>query len=362
MINNSPKKIYYWLDPIRAIAAILVLLVHVRSEMFETYANLSASSQNIFTQCFFFLCSQGLLAVSVFFILSGFLVGGINIQRCQQSKLSIKKYVLDRTFRIGIPLFGAILIIVLINCILEQHMPLSVIAGQFIGLQFFIGDAGGVFWTLSYEIWFYITLLAIFLIYSRNKHKFLGCILLTICGCIVTQLYFFCFFTIIAGIIAFRLKDYKLSRRQISLCILLAIISYIITFFSHSSSGIKLLNILPYQLNSYGWVVLVVMMAILISQVVNRPPQKEFSIKLAKKGEHLSSFSYSLYLIHYQFIRIWMHYGVKFNEINIETISIFIAFCLLCILGAYCFYYVFERNTKSIQTFFVNAITKKYRL
>ncbi len=55
MNNTSLKKNYYWLDPLRAISAILVLFVHTRCVVFSTYNSLCPDSQNIFT-IIFFLC------------------------------------------------------------------------------------------------------------------------------------------------------------------------------------------------------------------------------------------------------------------------------------------------------------------
>lgn len=87
------KKRFYWLDPIRALCALLVLLVHARSVMFTLYVDLVPSSQNVFTQIFYIICSLGGFAVAMFFILSGFLVGGRSIEKAAHGRLTIRRFV-----------------------------------------------------------------------------------------------------------------------------------------------------------------------------------------------------------------------------------------------------------------------------
>lgn len=90
-MNSEQKQIHYhWLDLIRFIAAFLVVAVHVRCEFFNTYSLLDHNSQNYFTQVFFFLNSFGGQAVIIFFVLSGFLVGGKILSESFQSKQKLK--------------------------------------------------------------------------------------------------------------------------------------------------------------------------------------------------------------------------------------------------------------------------------
>lgn len=129
------KKFYYWLDSLRAIAALLVLLVHSRSVMFTLYVDLEPSSQNIFTQLFYAIANLGGFAVCMFYILSGFLVGGKTIERISKSTIKPKRFFLDRLFRIGVPLTGALALIVIVNLITDTDISIIQLIGQYTGLQ-----------------------------------------------------------------------------------------------------------------------------------------------------------------------------------------------------------------------------------
>lgn len=75
------KKHYYFFNAFRLMAAIIVLTSHARCELFATYSMLDIESQNVFTKGLFALLSFTPLAMCIFFILSGFLVGGPAIEK-----------------------------------------------------------------------------------------------------------------------------------------------------------------------------------------------------------------------------------------------------------------------------------------
>jgi peptidoglycan/LPS O-acetylase OafA/YrhL len=68
---NKPliKHSYVWLDLIRALAAMAVFLQHLRTLIFNNYANGPAG---FFKMTFYFLTGFSHEAVVIFFVLSGF--------------------------------------------------------------------------------------------------------------------------------------------------------------------------------------------------------------------------------------------------------------------------------------------------
>lgn len=109
-----------WLDLIRFTAAFLVVICHVRCEMLQTYSMLQPDSQNIFTQMLYFATGMGKAGVIIFFILSGFLVGGKNLYRSLAGSISLKNYIIDRAIRIGVPLLCSLLLVCLVDYIQLQ--------------------------------------------------------------------------------------------------------------------------------------------------------------------------------------------------------------------------------------------------
>ena len=62
------------LDCLRGVAALLVCLEHLRAFLFVPFAQLK--SLGVFTKGFYLVTGLGHQAVMIFFVLSGFLVGG----------------------------------------------------------------------------------------------------------------------------------------------------------------------------------------------------------------------------------------------------------------------------------------------
>ena len=92
------------LDLIRGIAALLVMIGHLRAAMFISNLELKNSEQLSYVgKIFYFLTSQGHNSVIIFFCLSGFLVGGSIIHN--KSIFNFKTYIIKRLSRLWIPLF-----------------------------------------------------------------------------------------------------------------------------------------------------------------------------------------------------------------------------------------------------------------
>ena len=75
---------YAWLDWLRFGAAFAVLLCHARGGTWMDYGSLDAGSKNLIAAMFFAVTRPNLEPVVVFFVLSGFLVGGVSLARSRQ--------------------------------------------------------------------------------------------------------------------------------------------------------------------------------------------------------------------------------------------------------------------------------------
>ncbi len=175
MIPNSTKETnnhFYWLDLIRFLAAFAVMACHFRGAFFSEYGLLPESQHNIFIFFFYFITRLGFEAVLIFFVLSGFLVGGKAIIRISNGDFKAKDYAIDRFVRIMLPLLAS-LILYLPIC-LYFDMPINVYSwiGSLFSLQGVLtGSAFETLWSLSYEVWFYILMFSIAIVWLKGNSK-----------------------------------------------------------------------------------------------------------------------------------------------------------------------------------------------
>ena len=111
------KKHYYWIDLIRFLAALLVVLGHLRQTSFVEYGLLPDSEKNIFIMFLYLILRIGHEAVLIFFVMSGFLVGGKALEKTMGGNFNVKDYSIDRAVRIMLPLIGALLLLIIVNLI-----------------------------------------------------------------------------------------------------------------------------------------------------------------------------------------------------------------------------------------------------
>lgn len=346
---------FYWLDLIRFIAAFLVVAVHVRSDFFLTYSELPIESQNFITQIFYYINSFGLEAVLVFFVLSGFLVGGRNLARLQQGKdISVKKYIIDRFFRIGIPLVASLVLIIFVDFLVGKKSSWFDLLGNLFGLQgILVRDAGGVFWTLAYEIWFYVLISAFLLIFKSNKRKILGLFLLAISLVAFIGLQSYFLFILSFGVLAYYLKDFRINRIYLLLFTLLWIALSTLSHFAVPSKA-RDVSIFSWVNNEMLIILMGMVIAVLISQIVYSKPKTKFGFKIEKAGTFLASFSYTLYLTHFQVLRVlhFLDFPI-YDKVTISTVVMFGVLTLICMIFAFLFYQITEKQTSKIKSFFL---------
>jgi peptidoglycan/LPS O-acetylase OafA/YrhL len=93
-------------DLVRGLAAVAVLIYHVRYRFFLDYKDLGA--RDSLSLAWYTLTSFGHDAVMVFFVLSGFLVGGTVIRAFRERRWNPRHYVLSRATRLYVVLVPAL--------------------------------------------------------------------------------------------------------------------------------------------------------------------------------------------------------------------------------------------------------------
>jgi len=194
-----------WLDALRGIAALGVFASHWRDCLFKDYSQVQ--THNPLLTAAYLVSGLGHQWVIIFFVLSGYLVGGSVLRQASQGRWSWGDYLLNRLTRLYVVLIPALLLGGLIDLIglhffaasdvytahhgmrLMVHGPgsqvtLRILLGNYVFLQGIlvpVFGTNGPLWSLSYEFWYYITFPLLFLTFwkhSRPRNRVLGLIAL----------------------------------------------------------------------------------------------------------------------------------------------------------------------------------------
>ena len=169
------------LDASRWAAAGLVVISHIRNLLFVDYAHLTHPT--LLTKAFYAVTGLGHEAVVIFFVISGYLVGGLSLARPSPRGFELRRYAAARFSRIYTVLVPALILGGGLDCLgmtLANHTgiytnpaPFKIISLPFavadqLNLRDFAGSllmveniltrqfgSNGPLWSLAYEWWYY---------------------------------------------------------------------------------------------------------------------------------------------------------------------------------------------------------------
>lgn len=347
---------YYWLDLVRFTAAFLVLICHFRGAFFIEYTLLPPEQQNPLIFAFYSLTRLGTEAVLIFFVMSGFLVGGKAIERLQKGVFDIKGYAIDRTVRIMLPLVSALLLFIPVSILWGFDINWWVWLGNLFSLQGICTySVIAPLWSLSYEVWFYILMGGISLFFVNRDAilgKFYAVLLLLICFLVFTKLsphYLFMWFM---GAFAYLIIPKKINKSFLwgSFIIILCLIVLLqLTSGSRLNEGSDISLYLP---NRQALELLFAFFfCLFLQQLVIIKPTKKWTLKLNEIGTKLAAFSYTLYLTHVLVLRMLEYFHVpKSESINFISILWYIGEVIVALLIAYAVYWCFEKRTSEVKS------------
>ncbi|AKJ27917.1 O-antigen acetylase [Caldimonas brevitalea] len=164
----------------RWLAALCVMVSHLRDRLFGAYGELS--DPNPLWTAFYFVTGYGHEAVVVFFVISGFLVGGITWQRWSTQGPDVPRYMAARFARVYTVVVPAIALGLMLDLLGARFFNASTIypppepfgvetlanvrntdwitvLGNVFMLQEIVVETpgtNGVLWSMSYEWWYYV--------------------------------------------------------------------------------------------------------------------------------------------------------------------------------------------------------------
>ena len=169
------------LDLVRGVSALLVMLGHLRGFLFLDFAELDRAG--VLTKFFYFATGLGHQAVMVFFVLSGYFVGGSVLSGLGNGRFTWRCYAASRLTRLWMVLIPA-LVLTLCFDLLGSHWNPGAYAGD-LNARFMSGPthiqpaahdwltllgnlcfvqnitvpvfgSNGPLWSLANEFWYYV--------------------------------------------------------------------------------------------------------------------------------------------------------------------------------------------------------------
>jgi peptidoglycan/LPS O-acetylase OafA/YrhL len=324
---------------------------HARGQNWVRYAHVDEGSKNALTWVFFLITHLGLEAVLLFFVLSGFLVGGKVLERTINGSFDLKAYAFDRISRIYLPLIPALVFTAILDCwICGQPFSTLSFVGNLLGLQgvwsvipAFAGN--NPLWTLAYEFWFYLLagLLAVICV-GGGRAKLAALIGTMVVFAVFTRLHASLLFCWCLGAFSYRLVGAK------SLTLLSFLAGGMLTVFGAGLS--EYISAHQFSFGSFlssGYVASLIFslgLALVLPYLVVRKPLSPKVVFFEKSGSRLATFSYTLYLTHDPVVTVWGKFRPeKFTNLGADTFFWFGAECASCVFVAWLLYLPFESKT-----------------
>lgn len=361
LISNSNQDNHlYWLDWMRFSASLLVVAGHARGGLWVDWGRLAIESKTVFVAIFFAISRAGAESVLVFFVLSGFLVGGKVIERLANNTFDIRVYVIDRFTRIWIPLIPALIFSAVVAYQVGKPVSWLDFFGNLAGLQGTLVKSfaeNHPLWSLSYEIWFYFLAasLSIWLI-SNEKIRILAGFALAVGLTIFTKLVIVFLFAWVLGASTYWLVKKKKNNKLALIGLSLIIIGYVTTQLRSATVSVDKSIWLQYIPSAeVGTLAFSFGIALVIPFLTKLAPESGIGKRLNAMGGQLAAFSYTLYLIHYPILYLWEYFMPgRHSVVGLETIAWYALRVISCMAVSWLFYLPFEKQTTRARNWLLN--------
>ena len=227
-----------FVDAARGLAALAVRFTHVEASTLVTLADIPAEHRGALAYLSWFFYGFAHQAVVVFFVLSGFLIGGAVIAQAERGRRFFRRYFVDRTIRIYVVLVPALALTIVLDTlgrrwfgatgiydlpIYADRSSFGLLVANLLNLQDIFARYFGTdsaLWTLSHEYWYYVAfgLIAVGLSSGYARHMriaaFAGALALTAIMSLTLSYHLFGFMLWLAGAAAARLPRRLVSSRM----------------------------------------------------------------------------------------------------------------------------------------------------
>jgi peptidoglycan/LPS O-acetylase OafA/YrhL len=362
------------LDFLRGLAALLVVSEHLRAFFFVTFPELQ--SPGILAKAFYLVTGLGHQSVMIFFVLSGYLVGGSVLTALEKGKWSWKSYLLRRMSRLWVVLIPALVLTLLWDKIGYAHAPAGY-EGAYRAiyntgptptgpaewsLPLFFGNMGFLqtisipcfgtnspLWSLANEFWYYLLLPLLLTVFLPGRLLVRVPSLLAAAGIIL-----FLPPTVLFGGVIW------LSGVAVFFLIRKASVRPIVTHPLWLGLGLLLTvgMLLATRLGTMGWggdLSLGLACAVLVAGLACTSSANSL---YGKMSAWMSDISYTLYLVHFPLMAFVFFVFFHGKQIVPNSVTSLCFVGLLSVTLAYSIgiWWLFERNTDEVRVFVESKI------
>jgi peptidoglycan/LPS O-acetylase OafA/YrhL len=347
---------------VRGIAAVEVVAGHLRALFYPGMRTIA--DPPLWFQGFAFFTGFGHQAVLLFFVVSGWLVGGSLLDKWHQPD-AIANYAIDRASRLWTVLIPVFVLTVLlafvqgdvsagaVNFSRDNEFSAFTLLANLLGLQMIVAPTFGdnfALWSLANETWYYVLfpLLVIMFRTQVQGWRTLCALLTTLLACALppTLLLFFAIWLLGAG--ASRIAI-QLGRGGRGILIALTLAASVYCRLVGYGDDLSTSSFV------YDLALSLLFLMVLCSLQGVPAPVHPLAVRMAAAARLLAEFSFTLYVIHVPLIHLLKHLAMRFLRIDkfsafspAQLLAYFaMHFCI--IFTAWLFYLLFEAHTRQVR-------------
>lgn len=345
---------------LRGLAALVVAAAHLRAQMYPGFG--TVTNPPLLFQGLAFGAGFAYLAVIVFFVLSGWLVGGSFLNKLDSDR-TFQNYTIDRVSRLWVVLVPTFLVVLLAGAAVgaidtarvsfstSEPYSMSAFFGNIIGLQtIVVPPFGGNFplWSLANETWYYVLFPLLVLVFRGRTIATRAAAVLAI-GAIFqlvhgSILIYFSIWLLGAAFSRVKIEAGPLWRWAL------------LFLFVGSAVIIRLkgkTDITPEGFPQYLLFSLLFVLFLSSMQFKRRSgPKLDW---LDRTGRFFANFSFTLYVLHVPLILLMgqlLASKLGLGQLSPYQLSHYLMYAgmyLVLVVGAYLFYLPFESNTPRVR-------------
>ena len=375
------KNVIAVLNISRWVAAFLVVLSHVKTLILVDFNYVNHPTFLI--KILYLISGVGHEAVVVFFVISGFLVGGITFKKWTSKGPAIVEYAIHRFSRIYTVLVPALLVGGLIDYIglnwfnyskiytattsfsiasmfrvISDQLSLKVLLQNLAMLEEVcapILGSNGPLWSLAYEWWYYILFAIFCLAYvSKGLKRYALVLTFIVIGFLLpTKLMLMMSIWWLGFVLYIAYDKFNFPQKPILFTGLFFLSMALCRISRTKETGFEFISVLK----DLGLGITYCMLLLSLNK-------KEFNWKPSKIHQHLAEFSYSLYLTHFPIMVLIVAFNYQVFNVNLKLQPTFLSatYVFSTIFIIYIYSFIFSRATDSNTAAVKNILQKKLDL